>query len=226
MFFVVKKKEFKLDKNIPISYLIILIFEKTIMLLRGYTYLNLSERGTFFFVGKNTKIKCSSKIRIGNGVVIDRNCYIDALSTKGINLKENTSIGMNTTIICSGTYKSIGKGIDVGYGVGLGTHGFFGCAGGIDIGNNTILGNYVSMHSENHNFSDSEVLIKEQGVNRKGIEIGDNCWIGSKSTILDGVIIEDGVIIAAGAVVKEGIYIKNGIYGGVPAKLLKNRYND
>ena len=82
------------------------------------------------------------------------------------------------------------------------------------------------MHSENHNFSDSEILIKDQGVNRKGIIIGNNCWIGSKATILDGVVIEDGVIIAAGAVVKEGVYNSNGIYGGVPAKFLKMRIND
>ena len=224
--FLIKKKEFEFDKNIPIRYLIFLIFEKTIMFLRGYFYLNLSERGTFFFVGKSTIIKCSSKIRIGNGVLIDRNCYIDALSTNGISLKENTSIGMNSTIICSGTFKNLGVGLDVGYGVGMGTHGFFGCAGGIKIGNNTIFGNFVSIHSENHNFSDTEILIKDQGVNRKGIIIGNNCWIGSKATILDGVVIEDGVIIAAGAVVKEGVYNSNGIYGGVPAKFLKMRIND
>jgi acetyltransferase-like isoleucine patch superfamily enzyme len=226
LIFLVKKREFELDNNIPICYLILLIFEKTLMFIRGCFYLNLSERGTFFFVGKSTKIKCSSKIRIGNGVVIDKNCYIDALSMNGINLKENTSIGMNSTVICSGTFKSIGVGLDVGYGVGMGTHGFFGCAGGIKIGNNTIFGNFVSMHSENHNFSDCEILIKDQGVNRKGITIGNNCWIGSKVTILDGVVIGDGVIIAAGAVVKEGVYKSNGIYGGVPAKFLKMRCND
>ena len=221
--FIIKKKEFELDENISTHYLIILVFEKIIMLLRGYSYLKLARRGRFFFVGKGTKIKCTSKITVGNGVVIDRNCYLDALSIKGILLKSNTSIGMNSTIICSGTYNNLGVGLEVGSGVGLGTHGFFGCAGGIKIGNNTIFGNFVSMHSENHNFSDTEILIKDQGVNRKGINIGDNCWIGSKVTILDGAVIEDGVIIAAGAVVKGGVYTKNGIYGGVPAKFLKIR---
>lgn len=223
LIFIIKKKKFKLDENISTHYLMILVFEKVIMLLRGYSYLNLARRERFFFVGKGTKIKCTSKIVVGNGVVIDRNCYLDALSIEGISLNNNTSIGMNTTIICSGTYTNIGLGLDVGSGVGLGTHGFFGCAGGIKIGNNTILGNFVSMHSENHNFSKTHILIKDQGVNRRGIIIGDNCWIGSKVTILDGAVIEDGVIIAAGAVVKSGVYTKNGIYGGVPAKLLKIR---
>ncbi|MDC1539399.1 acyltransferase [Flavobacteriaceae bacterium] len=222
----IKKQEFVLDKEIPIKYLFNLSFEKFLMLVRGFFCLSLSCKGNLFFVGKRSVLKCVSKISVGNGVLIERNCHIDALSLNGIILGDYTSLGMNTTIICSGTYKNIGKGIIVGSGVGLGTHGFFGCAGGIEIGNNTIFGNFVSLHSENHNFSNINELIKNQGVNRKGIIIGENCWIGSKVTILDGVIIENGVIIAAGAVVKEGVYKQNGIYGGVPAKLLKMRNND
>ena len=34
----------------------------------------------------------------------------------------------------SGTLKNLGKGLIIGNNVGLGTHGFFGCAGGIEIG--------------------------------------------------------------------------------------------
>ncbi|WP_338358636.1 acyltransferase [Yeosuana marina] len=222
----IKKQEFVLDKEIPIKYLFNLSFEKFLMLVRGFFNWNLLHKGRFFLIGKRCVLKCVSKISVGNGVLIERNCYIDGLSMNGIILGDYTSIGMNTTIICSGTFKNIGKGLKVGHGVGLGTHGFFGCAGGVEIGNNTIFGNFVSLHSENHNFSNTNELIKNQGVNRKGIVIGENCWIGSKATILDGVIMENGVIIAAGAVVKEGVYKENGIYGGVPAKFLKTRNND
>lgn len=59
-------------------------------------------------------------------------------------------IGKYTCIECSGTLKNLGKGLIIGNNVGLGTHGFFGCAGGIEIGDDTIFGNYVSLHSENH----------------------------------------------------------------------------
>lgn len=222
----IKKKEFIFDQEIPLKYLFNLSFEKLLMLVRGFFYWNLLHKGKVFLVGKKCVLKCVSKISVGNGVLIERNCYLDALSSNGLMLGDYTSLGMDTTIICSGTYKDIGKGIKVGSGVGLGTHGFFGCAGGIEIGNNTIFGNFVSLHSENHYFSNTKQLIKDQGVNRKGIIIGEDCWIGSKATILDGVIIENGVIIAAGAVVKEGVYMQNGVYGGVPAKLLKMRNND
>ena len=107
--------------------------------------------------------------------------------------------------------------------MGLGTHGYFGCAGGVEIGDDTIFGNYISLHSENHNYNDARELIRNQGINRKGIKIGKNCWIGAKATILDGVTIEDGCIIAAGALIREGVYKENSIYGGVPAKFIKNR---
>jgi len=218
----IKDKPFNLDKDIPLKYLIILIIDRFFMSIRGS--LTLCKHGRFFFRDKRCVLKCKSKIKLGKSVSIARNCYIDALSKDGITIGNHVSIGKNTTIECSGSMLNIGKGLKVGDGVGMGTHGFFGCAGGIEIGEDTIFGNFVSMHSENHNYSDQTVPIKLQGINRKGIKVGANCWIGAKVTILDGAIIEDGCIIAAGALVLEGVYPKNSIYGGVPAKFLKKRF--
>ena len=174
------------------------------------------------FVHPTAKIKCKSKIKYGKNLSIDRNCYIDALSLEGIVMGTNVSIGKSTCIECSGTFKEIGKGLKVGNNVGLGTHGFFGCAGGITIGDNTIFGNYVSLHSENHNFKDTDMPIRLQGVNRKGIVIGEDCWVGAKATILDGTVIGKGCIIAAGAVVR-GEIPPYSIVGGVPAQIIRSR---
>jgi len=135
----------------------------------------------------------------------------------------NVSVGRGTKIECTGNLRFLGKGLTVEDNVGLGTDNFFGCAGGIHIGKDTIIGNFVSFHAENHIFSDLNVPIRQQGVEHKGIRVGGDCWIGAKCTILDGAIIEEGCIIAAGALVIAGTYQKNGIYGGVPAKLLKYR---
>ena len=106
--------------------------------------------------------------------------------------------------------------------MGLGTQGFWGCAGGITIGDDTIFGNYVSLHTENHIFSDVEPPVRFQGVTHQGISIGRNCWTGAKVTILDGVSIGDGWVIAAGAVVTTQCPA-NCIIGGVPAKIIKYR---
>ena len=60
---------------------------------------------------------------------------------------------------------------------------------------------------------------------RYEVMIGDDCWIGSGVTILDGVHIGNHCIIAAGAVVNKDIP-DYAIVGGVPAKVLKMRKED
>lgn len=49
------------------------------------------------------------------------------------------------------------------------------------------------------------------------IRIGNNCFIGARSTILPGVTIGDNCIIAAGAVVSKDVP-SGEVWGGVPAK--------
>lgn len=63
-------------------------------------------------------------------------------------------------------------------------------------------------------------MIREQGVNSKGITIGNNVWVGAKVTFLDGAFLGNNCVVAAGAVVK-GVFPDNVIIGGVPAKILK-----
>ena len=98
----------------------------------------------------------------------------------------------------------------------------FGAAGGITIGDDVIAGQNVRFHSENHNYDDVDKLIREQGVNRKGISVGNNCWIGAGAVFLDGSSIGSGCIVAANSVVTKH-FPDNVIIGGVPAKILKKR---
>ncbi|MFN8242283.1 MAG: acyltransferase [Bacteroidales bacterium] len=213
--------EFHLDDRIPSSYLVRMAFERVCMLSRGF--FSFIKNDGFLFLGRNTTIKARPMIRAGRSVTIDRNCYIDALSLKGIIIGDGSTIGKSTTVECTGTVREMGVGLTIGKGVGLGTHGFFGCAGGIEIGENTILGNFVSMHSENHVINKPGSLIKNQGVTRQGIVIGENCWIGAKATILDGVVLGNGVVVAAGAVLTAGFYEGDSVYGGIPAKFIRKR---
>jgi acetyltransferase-like isoleucine patch superfamily enzyme len=50
--------------------------------------------------------------------------------------------------------------------------------------------------------------------------IGNNVWIGLKTTILKGSIIEDNCIIGAASLVK-GLCKSNNLYAGVPCKLVR-----
>ncbi|MFI3285204.1 MAG: acyltransferase [Rikenellaceae bacterium] len=215
----VKGESFELDPNISTSYFIGFMLSKMSALVWGILYV---RRIGVYFIHPTTKLKCKRKLKFGKNLSIDRGCFINALSNGGVIMGDNCSIGKYTTIECTGSLKYIGKGISIGDNVGLGTHGFFGCAGGIEIGSDSIFGNYVSLHSENHNYDDLDIPIRLQGVSHKGITIGSNCWIGAKATILDGANIGDGCIVAAGAVVR-GLFPPNSIIGGVPAKIIKSR---
>ena len=55
--------------------------------------------------------------------------------------------------------------------------------------------------------------------------IGNDVWIGKDVNIMGGVTVGDGAIIAAGAVVTKNIP-PYAVVGGIPAKILKYRFDD
>lgn len=59
---------------------------------------------------------------------------------------------------------------------------------------------------------------------RDPIEIGHDCWIGQRAFIVGGVKIGTGAVVLAGAVVTKDVP-PYAIVGGVPAKVLKYRYD-
>ncbi|NBA87086.1 hypothetical protein GVN16_15045 [Emticicia sp. CRIBPO] len=214
-----EKKDFEGDLNA--RYFGGFILRNGISFARGF--LTFRKSKLLIGIGRNVTVRCASKFQFSGNAVIHDGCYVDAYSENGIVLGKNVSIGKNSHVECSGSIHHKGVGLIIGDNVGIGSFSLLGCAGGISIGNDTIMGNFVSLHSENHNYADLNVPIRLQGVSHQGIKIGENCWIGSKVTILDGANIESGCIIAAGAVVVAGTYKENSIYGGVPAKLIKSR---
>lgn len=61
--------------------------------------------------------------------------------------------------------------------------------------------------------------------NNPPITIGNDVWIGANVCILPGVHIGDGAVLAAGAVVTKDVE-PYAVVGGVPAKLIKYRFNE
>lgn len=90
------------------------------------------------------------------------------------------------------------------------------------IGKDVIAGQYIRFHSENHNYSDVNRLIREQGVTHQGIQIGNNCWIGAGVVFLDGAELGDGCVVGANAVVTKK-FPRNTVIAGIPAKIVRNR---
>ena len=57
---------------------------------------------------------------------------------------------------------------------------------------------------------------------RKGIIIGDDCWIGSGVIFLDGARVGDGCVVGAGAVVR-GHFPPRSVIVGMPARVVAIR---
>jgi virginiamycin A acetyltransferase len=68
-------------------------------------------------------------------------------------------------------------------------------------------------------------LGKSEPISKGDIIVGDDVWIGFRATILSGVHIGQGAVIAAGAVVTKDVP-PYAIVGGVPAKIIKYRFNE
>lgn len=213
-----KFTETTIDSDMPLSVVSYYFINKLINLIRGFIKIGHMR----VFVDKQCKFKHKRLISTEAWLNVQHNVYIDALSRKGVQFGSHVSIGCYTRIECTGSLSFLGEGFKCGNHCGLGTNSFYGAAGGITLGNNVIVGNFVSFHSENHNFSDALIPIRLQGTSHKGIVIGDNCWIGAKATILDGVHIGNGCIVAAGAVVTKS-FPDNVVIAGVPAKVIKKR---
>lgn len=219
----IKKEPYKVDEALTLSTIIMLIWDKGFMVLRGLWHkLLFKESKGIVFIGKRVKIRNHKKIKLKGSATIEDGCHINALSKGGITIGGNFSIGRNSIIECTGVIRELGEELIIGDNVGIAANTFIAMRGKLEIGDNTIFGPGVSIHCENHNFSDLETPIRLQGATRKGVKIGKDCWIGSKAVILDGVTIGDHVIVAAGAVVTKDVP-DYAIVGGVPAKVIKTR---
>ena len=92
--------------------------------------------------------------------------------------------------------------------------------GPVTIGNHVNLAQGITVTALNHNFSDAEKRIDEQGVNTTPVVIGDDIWIGANAVILPGVTIGSHSVVAAGSVVTKDVP-PHSLVAGVPAKIIR-----
>lgn len=208
-------KNYEVDPNIPQRLIVMILYKRIIMLIRGFF-----KTGKRVFVGSNVVLYNKRNIHFGKNVTIDKNCVIDGFSSETIIIGDCVKIGAYSLLSSTNHMSKYGKGLKIGNHSAVGQFTEFGAAGGIEIGTDVIMGSYISFHSENHIFNDTTKLIREQGVSSIGIKLGNNIWVGAKVTFLDGSEVGDNCVVAAGAVVK-GVFPDNSVIGGVPAKIIK-----
>lgn len=216
-----KNPAFTLDPAVTDAVMISLAWQRFIHWVRAWKILLYGRRPQMLFLGKGVRFFHFRNIRLGKFVQIGEGAFLGALGKEPLTIGNNVNIGAYSRLEISRTFHDVGAYIRIGNNVGLGEFAHLGGAGGLEIGNDCIIGAYLSCHPENHLFDNPTIPIRLQGVSRKGIKVGNNCWIGAKVTILDGVEIGDNCVLAAGAVITKSMP-GNSIIGGVPARVLKS----
>jgi maltose O-acetyltransferase len=93
----------------------------------------------------------------------------------------------------------------------------------LKVGKDVMMGPYVIIVGENHNFERSDIPMRLQGYKHfPPVRIEDDVWIGARSIILPGLTIGRGAIIGAGSVVTKNVP-PFAICGGNPARIIRYR---
>ncbi len=186
----------------------------------------LANSGGLVFIGRGVRLSNPSHIHHSGRLVIEDGVELQGLSKHGIRFGSDVSIGAQTMIRPSSYYGGeIGEGLVIGDRSSVASGCFLGCSGLITIGNDVMFGPGVRVFSENHVFADSDRTIKSQGVERSTVVIGDDCWIGSGTTITANVRIGRGVVVGAGSVVTQDLPDFS-IAAGAPAKVIRSRLRE
>jgi acetyltransferase-like isoleucine patch superfamily enzyme len=188
-------------------------------ILRGW---RLGGCGGRLFVGKGVRIDFPRRLSVGRGAYLADNVYVNALSKKGFRLGDNVRVREGTWMLATGVLTDPGEGLSIGDNVYIGPYCVLGAGGGLSIGSDVTIGAHVDILAEDHEFGDASRPINRQGVTRKGIAIGDDCWIGNRATILDGVKVGRGCAIGAAAVVTRDLP-EFSVAVGSPARVIRDR---
>lgn len=116
----------------------------------------------------------------------------------------NDNVGDNISIH-PGCYLFSVDNLEIGDNVSIHPMCYIDATGGIKIGSDVSIAHGTTILSTSHSFGDKEISIKYQEILKRKTEIGNNVWIGCKSTILYGVNIESGSIVGACSLVNKNV---------------------
>jgi acetyltransferase-like isoleucine patch superfamily enzyme len=189
------------------------------LVLRKWLYpALLGSCGRNVVFGQNVVLRHPHKIRIGDNVVIDDNCLLDAKgsSNAGIRIGSGVFIGRQSILSCKNGDIEIGDGANLGFNCEVFS------ASRVTIGPKALLAAYCYVVGGDHDFSDPSVPVAELARRSAGITVGAGAWLGAGAKILDGVTVGEGAIVGAGAVVREPVPDR-AVAVGIPARIVSVR---
>jgi acetyltransferase-like isoleucine patch superfamily enzyme len=173
-------------------------------------------RGVIF--GQNVVLRHPHKIRIGDNVVIDDNCLLDAKGDEnhGITIGSGAFVGRNTILSCKNGDIELEDGVNIGFNCELFS------ASRVRVGKDTLLAAYCYLIGGDHEMGPASSAVGTQARRSDGVTVGAGAWLGAGAKVLDGVAIGDGAVVGAGAVVREDVPAR-AIAVGVPARVVGSR---
>lgn len=115
-------------------------------------------------------------------------------------------------------YTTGGENVRIGRGVFINQNCTMYDLGGIDIGDEVMIGPNVSLITSGHPIEPSR---RRAGVTAAPIVIGRNVWIAAGATIIGGVTVGENSVVAAGAVVTRDVP-PDTLVGGNPARVIRS----
>ena len=172
------------------------------LFLRSKLYpLLLGACGRNVFFGADITLRHPHKIRIGNDVVIDDGCVLDAKgsSNTGITIGNGVFLGRQTSV------NTKDGDIVLEDGVNISAFCMVFSASEVRCGRNTLIAAYTYLVGGGHDITNTDTAIIDQERPSAGITIGYNGWIGTGVSILDGVTVGHDVVIGANSVVTKDV---------------------
>ena len=178
----------------------------------------LGSCGRNVIFGQHVVLRHPHKIHIGDNVVIDDNCLLDAKgeSNRGIRIGSRVFVGRNTILSCKNGDIEIADGANIGFNCEVFS------ASRVTVGKDVLMAAYSYIIGGDHDFSDASAAVLAQSRKSAGISIGDGVWLGAGAKILDGVAIGEHAVIGAGAVVRDNVE-PHAIAVGIPARVVSSR---
>jgi len=155
-------------------------------------------------------------LRLGAGTTF----MVDDLN--GVHIGLGVYIGSWSEVVVTRSAKQsrIEGGLRIGSGTVVGAWANIRAAGGkVDIGENVLIGQHVSILAANHRRDElgCNPQVGRWDEQRTGVCVGNGAWLGAGAVVLPGVTIGTHSIVAAGAVVTRNIP-PGEVWGGIPAR--------
>jgi acetyltransferase-like isoleucine patch superfamily enzyme len=189
------------------------------LVMRRHLYpLLLGECGRKPVFGQNVVLRHPHKIRLGDSVIVDDNCLLDAKgsSNAGISLADGVFLGRNTILSCKNGDIILEQGVNIGFNSQIAS------GSSVRVGKDGLLASYCYLIGGGHASGEPGQPIQEQQAVSHGVTLEDNVWLGAGVKVLDGVTIGADCIIGAGAVVSSDVPERS-VAAGIPARIIRQR---